>query len=294
MLENKTSLSKFKSIEIIQTTLSAHNSVKNQSQERDGDTSVSWALQCKQLPWYCQTFQGTQLHLVFSGPPKQPSLQMFRAPSGYPDHPGFQVSQTLPGYSGSQVPENPQVLRGSQSLRCLEEAVAGVNVYTKEPELGKDTLKSAGTGRRRTTWHWRQRLMRRSTKSEYSSRTTERNTPGSISSSNLACTTTEPELLSTGFEQAGSPACMPWARCLLPLAIWRHWNHVCRFLGVVVELMGIGAPGPDAVTHRLHCLVLVPPVSISLSSSFHLPAKLVPSADCMYIYEFLHVCLSMM
>lgn len=128
MLEKKTSLGKFKSIEIVQSTLSDHNSVKNQSQERDGDTSVSWALQRKHLPRYRQTFQCTQPLLVFSGPSVQPSLQMFRAPLGYP---GFQVSPTLPGYSGSQV------LRGSQSLQRLEEAVAGVSVYTEEQELGK-------------------------------------------------------------------------------------------------------------------------------------------------------------
>lgn len=241
-------------------------------------------LQRKQLPRYRQTFQCTQPLLVFSGPAVQPSLQMFRAPLGYP---GFQVSPTLPGYSGSQV------LRGPQSLQRLEEAVAGVSVYTEEQELGKDTSKSASTGRRRTMWHWRQGLMWRSTKSEYSSRTTEQNIPGGGSSSNLARTTTEPELLSTAFEWAGSPACLPRPRCLLPLAIWRHWI-TCRCLGVVVELWGFGAPGPDAVTHRLHCLVLVPPVSISLSSPFHLPAKLVPSADCMGIYVFLNVCLCMM
>lgn len=150
MLEKKTSLSKFKSFEIVQSTLSDHNSVKNQSQERDGDTSVSWALQCKQPPRYRQTFQCTQPLLVFSGPPVQPSLQMFRAPLGYP---GFQVSLTLLGYSGSQG------LRGPQSLQRLEEAVAGVSVYTEEQELGNDTSKSASTGRRRTAWHWRQGLM---------------------------------------------------------------------------------------------------------------------------------------
>lgn len=61
-----------------------------------------------------------------------------------------------------------------------------------------------------------------------------------------------------------------------------------------MELWGFGAPGPDAFTHRLHCLALVPPVSICLSSPYHLPAKLVPSADCMCIYVFLHVCLCMM
>lgn len=129
MLDNKASLSKFKSTEIIQTTLSDHNSVNNQSQERDGDTRVSWALQCKQLPWV------------------PPNLPVYTAPSCVLRPPNAAKPPNVPGsfrlHGFPSVPNSPRLLW-----------LPGSSGIPVSPALGGDSSRSkhvyrgAGTGER--------------------------------------------------------------------------------------------------------------------------------------------------